>query len=132
MKEERIHFYILCFFGLMAAAYLEFCAVTAFLWAGFNGYGGIWMEYTSGGEAFFSIVVCVPVLLFFVVLALRMMTHYKQKTAVKYYVYDILFCALAIGVSYFAFWFFKEPGQTIMDCMMHAIRESGLLYYPAP
>lgn len=132
MKEERIPFYILCFFGLTTAAYLECCAVIAFLWAGFNGFGGIWMEYTSGGETVFGIVLYVPALLLLLMLALRMITHYKQKETVKYYFYDILFCAAAIVTSFFVFYFFKEPRQTIMNSIMHVIRESGWLCYPAP
>ena len=132
MKGERIPFYILCFFGLAVAVYLECCAVVAFLWAGFNGFGGIWMEYTSGGETVFGIVLYVPALLLLLILALRMINHYKQKEAVKYYFYDILFCTAAIGMSFFVFYFFKEPRQTIMDSIMHAIRESGWLCYPVP
>ena len=69
MKAERIPVYAGCFFGLMVAAYLEFCAVSAFLWAGFNGYGGIAMEYNSKGETAFGIVLYVPPLMLLFILA---------------------------------------------------------------
>ncbi len=132
MKAERIPVYAGCFFGLMVAAYLEFCAVSAFLWAGFNGYGGIAMEYNSKGETAFGIVLYVPPLMLLFILALRMFIHCKQKAAVEYYFYDLLFCVSAVGMAFFFCYFFKEPGQTIIDFVMRAIRERGWLYYPAP
>ena len=132
MKEEKIPLYVLCFFGLMAAAYLEVCAVVAFQWAGFNGYGGITMEYDQRGETAFCIVLYAPLLLLVFILVLRMLIHYKQKVAVKYYFCDLFFCASAIGMAIFICCFFKEPGQTIIDSIMLAIREIGWLHFPIP
>lgn len=132
MKKAGIPLCTGCLFGLMAAVYLEFCAVSAFLWAGFNGYGGIWMEYNAKGEMAFGLVLYVPPLLLLFILALRMFIHYKQKAAVGYYFYDLLFCASAVGMAFLIFYFFYEPRQTVIDFIMHAIRESGWLYYPAP
>lgn len=132
MKKERIRVWMLCFFGLMVAAYLEFCTIIAFLYVGFNGYGGIWMEHTLKSEIIFCIVLYVPVLLLFFILALRMIIHHRRKAAIKYYFCDILFCISAIVMSFLIFYFFKEPRQTIIDIIMYTISESGWLYYPVP
>lgn len=132
MKEKGISFYIGCFLGLTAAAYLEYCTVYAFVWAGFSGFGGIWLEYTEKGEAILSAIVCVPPALLLLMLLFRMVIHFKRKEAVQYYFYDILFCVMAIAAGVFLFYFLEGLSHTIMDVIVYFVRESDLMKVPVP
>lgn len=116
----------------MAAAYLEFCVMSAFIWAPWRGFGDPSMMYTTSGMIVECIVVYVPFSLLLLILVLRMIIHYRRKEAIKYYFYDILFCAAAVGLGFFAFYFLKEPGETIIRSITHAIYENGWLEYPVP
>ena len=132
MNKKGILLKALCFLGLLAAAYLEFCAGSAFIWAPWRGFGDSSMVYTTSGVIVECIVVYVPFSLLLLTLALRMIIHYRRKEAIKYYLYDILFCVAAVGLGFLAFYFLKEPGGTIMRSITHVIYENGWLEYPMP
>ena len=132
MNKKGIILKILCFLGLMAAAYLEFCATEAFFCAGWGGFGDISKVYTLKGSIIECIVVFVPVFLFLFILILRMIIYYRRKAAAKYYIFNVLFCAAAVGLGFIVFYYFKEPEGTIVDSIIHVIYENGWLEYSAP
>lgn len=132
MNRKEILLKVLSFLGLMVAAYLEFCAMIAFIWAPFRGFGNPSMEYTTSGMIVGNIVVYVPLSLLFLILVLRMIIHYKRKEAIKYYFYDILFCVAAVGLGFLAYYFLKEPGGSIMRSITHVIYENGWLEHAVP
>ena len=132
MNKKGIILKILCFLGLTAAAYLEFCASYAFFRAGWGGFGDISKVYTLKGSIIECIVVFVPPLLLLFILILRMIINYRRKASVKYYIYDVLFCAAAVGLGFIVFYYFKEPRDTIVDFIIHVNYENGWLEYPVP
>ncbi len=132
MNKKGIILKILCFLGLTTAAYLEFCASYAFFRAGWGGFGDISKVYTLKGSIIECIVVFVPLLLLLFILILRMIINYRRKASVKYYIYDVLFCAAAVGLGFIVFYYFKEPKGTIVGSIVHVIYENGWLEYPAP
>ncbi len=132
MNKKGILLKALCFLGLMAAAYLEFCASAAFIWAPFRGFGNPSMEYTTSGIIVGDIVIYVPFSLLLLILILRIIIHYRRKEAIKYYFYDILFCAAAVGLGFLAYYFLNEPREIIMHSIIHMIYENGWLKYPVP
>lgn len=132
MNKKGILLKILCFLGLMAAAYLEFCASAAFIWAPFRGFGDPPMEYTTIGIIVTYIVVYVPFSLLLLILVLRMIIYYRRKEAIKYYFYDILFCAAAVGLGFLAYYYLNEPREFIMHSIIHMIYKIGWLEYPVP
>ena len=77
MNKKGILLKVLCFLGLMAAAYLEFCAISAFVWAGFRGFGDPGMVYTTSGRIVECIVEYVPFSLLLLILVLRMIIRYR-------------------------------------------------------
>lgn len=132
MNKKGIMLKVLCFLGLMAAAYLEFCVAAAFFRAGWGGFGGISKVYTLKGSIIEFIVVFVPPLLLLFVLILRMIIYYRRKAAVKYYIYEVLLCAAAVMLGFIVFYYFKEPRDTIVDFTVRVIYENGWLEYPVP
>lgn len=132
MNKKGTFFKALGFLGLMAAVYLEFCAMRAFFRVSWEGFGDPGMEYTPSGMVIGYIIVYVPVSLLLLILVLRMIMHYRRKAAIKYYFYDILFCVTAVGAGFLAFYFLKEPGETIVRLIIRVIRECGWVKYPVP
>lgn len=132
MNKKGIVLKILCFLGLTAVAYLEFCTDRGFFLAGWGGFGDISKVYTLKGSIIECIVNFVPPLLLLFILILRMIVYYRRKAAVKYYIYDVLFCAAAVGLGFIVFYYFKEPRDTIVDFIIHVNYENGWLEYPVP
>lgn len=115
-----------------AASYMQLCAGYAVVWAGFNGFGGIWLEYTEEGEKAAGIILFLPLLLLLLLLALLLMGRYRQKAPVKYYVYDVCGWLLGIGVGIALFFLFVKPREAVMNGIVRLIRGAGWLQCPAP
>lgn len=119
------------FFLLAAAVYLECCVTMAYIWAGFNGFGGIWMEYNEKGEAAGAILGILPCLLLVGGMVWRVIRHVKRKEPVRRYLYDVLFLMAGIAAGIVSFYVVPEPRQTMIYAVMEVIRSSGWLEYPA-
>lgn len=132
MNKKGILLKALGFLCLTAAGYLEFCVTYAFFRAVWGGFGGIGMVYTLAGQIIECIAVFLLPLLLLSILLIRMILHFRRKAAVKYYIFDVLFCIVAVGLGYAAFYFFREPGETIMNAIVHVIYENGWVEYPVP
>lgn len=117
---------------LIAAAYVMLCTGTAIVWAGFNGFGGIWLDYTEEGQIAIDVTFCFFLLFFVLFLVCMLVKNYRQRALVRYYIYDILFWMLGIVAGIALFYLFPQPGRGIMDSIVHFIREVGLLECPAP
>ncbi len=108
------------------------CTGTAIVWAGFNGVGGIWLDYTEEGQMAIGTAGCFFLLFFVLLLVYMLVKNYRERASVKYYIYDILFWILGIAAGIVLFRLFPQPGRGIIDSIMHFIREEGFLECPAP
>ena len=124
--------YLCLGFVLMAAGYMMLCTGTAIVWAGFNGFGGIWLDYTEEGQMAIGTAGCFFLLFFVLLLVYMLVKNYRERASVKYYIYDILFWILGIAAGIVPFRLFPQPGRGIIDSIMHFIREEGFLECPAP
>lgn len=100
--------------------------VTAFIWAGFNGFGGIWYEYNRKGQIASYIILMEPIVVVCLLL-FQMVKHHRRKREVRFYIYDILFGVLGTGIGIFLLYLIPEPRQTIIDFIIHYIRKSNWL-----
>ncbi|MDE7014080.1 MAG: hypothetical protein K2P19_05320 [Kineothrix sp.] len=124
--------YLLLFLFIMGIEYLHICGGYAAVWAGFNGFGVIPMEYSETGQRMVMVIFIFPALFLFLLLAWMIIKNGKQKAAVKYYVFDVCTWLLGIGAGIFLFYMFEEPRIMIMDSMTRFIKAAGWLEYPVP
>lgn len=132
MKQKRRFQSLIAFMGIALMAYIQCCMVYAVVWAGFNGFGGIWMDYTESGEKITSGILVFWFFLLLLLLVLKMAGHYKRKKTIKYYLLDICLWLLGIGAGILIFLFFRQPREMIMNGMVNVIRMTGWLEYPIP
>lgn len=118
-------------FLLAAATYLECCAAAAYVWAGFNGYGGIWMEYNEKGKAVGDVLFILPCFLLVAVMTGRILMHVKRKAPAKSYLCDGLCLAAGIAMGILSFYAVPEPRRTMIYALECLIRDLGWLEYPA-
>ena len=62
------------------------CTGTAIVWAGFNGFGGIWLDYTEEGQMAIGTAGCFFLLFFVLLLVYMLVKNYRERASVKYYI----------------------------------------------
>ena len=97
------------------------CTGTAIVWAGFNGFGGIWLDYTEEGQMAIGTAGCFFLLFFVLLLVYMLVKNYRERASVKYYIYDILFWILGIaaGIVLFRFGFEMQSDKSAEDSTLY-------------
>ncbi len=131
IKAIRILPAIAVFAGLAAGVFIWRCALTAFLWAGWGGFGGVSMVYTIQGERASQIILGVPILILLFLLLIRLTRNKIKREPTSRYGKDLFFFIAAVSVG-ILFFHIPEPRQTIIDAFARGIAQAGWLQYPAP
>lgn len=114
-------------------AFMECAVVTALIWATFNGFGGVTMEYTKNGEVAITVMLTVLPLLLLIVLSFRLVRLHKCKSDAKGYVFAILcyFSGILIGIIAFQFpLIFPNLKKSMTSLLIDGIRGFGWVDYP--
>lgn len=119
------------FMGLAAGVFIWRCALTAFLWAGWGGFGGVSMEYTVRGERAGQFLLGAPALLLFFLLLIRLGRNIIKKAAISRYGKDLFFFIAAVDAG-IVFFYMPEPRRMIVDAISRGIVQAGWMQYPAP
>lgn len=134
MKQTNVLRILACaaaFAGTAAAVFIWRCALTAFLWAGWGGFGGISMEYTAGGARAGQFFLGVPVLGLFFLLIARLGRNIIRKETASRCGKNLFFFAAAVSAG-LLFYYMPEPRQTVVDAFSHGIVQAGWVQYPLP
>lgn len=114
-------------------AFVECAVITALIYACFNGFGGVAMEYTKNGEAAVTAILAIFPLLLLIVLSFRLVRLHKCKSDVKGYVFTILCYFLGIVIGIFLFQFpllFPGLKKSMTSLLIDMIRGFGWVDYP--
>jgi glucan phosphoethanolaminetransferase (alkaline phosphatase superfamily) len=120
-----------CFSLLLA--FVECAVITALMYAGFNGFGGVAMEYSKNGEAAVTAMLTILPLLLLIVLSFRLVRLHKCKSDAKGYVFTILCYFLGIVIGILAFQFpllFPDLKKSMTSLLIDIIRGFGWVEYP--
>lgn len=133
MKEkQQLAFLIVHFLFSCIISFIESSLVTAFIWADFNGFGGVTMEFTKSGTISISAILTMLPLLLMAVLSIRLFKLHKCKSDIKWYVDTILCCALGVGIGILIFQLplLQNLRETVDTWLIRLIRSSGWISYP--
>lgn len=128
MKITHICAYTAVFIGLTVMVFMWRCAWTAFLWAGWGGFGGVSMKYTAQGERNGLLILGTPVLLLLFLLLIRLGRNIIKKVTISRYGKDLFFFIAAISVGNFLF-YMPEIRQMIVDAFSRGIVQAGWMQY---
>lgn len=129
MNKKKMLLHVIMSLGLAIGAFLWRCVLTAFVWAGWGGFGGISMEYTKEGGRVVFIAVCIPplLLLFLLLMQVRRIRIGKNGENLLY----LFFFAAAIGIGILAFYAIPELCEPIVKSLKHIIASHpGWMSYP--
>lgn len=133
IKIKKIFSWVLLFY--MAVSFIECIILTVVAYAGWNGFGGVTMEYTKMGERCVGVLIFLPLLLLLGVFACRLMRFHREKKATGFYIMEFLRCITGIGIGIAAFcllaWCdFLVPAM--VRNLQHRIENSDWMCWPIP
>lgn len=111
---------------LAVAVFIWRCAMTAFLWAGWGGFGGVSMEYTAEGAH--AALLFLGLLFLFIA---RLGRNKIRKESISRYGKDLFFFTAAVSVGLLLF-YIPQPREAIVDAFSRGIVRAGWMQYPAP
>lgn len=117
----------------LVLAFVECAVITGIMYAGFNGFGGVTLEYKKNGETAINVMGMILPLLLLIVLFFRFLRLHKCKSNGKRYVFTILCYFLGIVIGILAFQFpilFPDLKESMTSWLIHIIRGFGWVYYP--
>lgn len=135
MKNKILSY--LCFFLIFTASTLTECILTmSFAWAGFNGFGGVTMEYTEKGNKIAHFMILFPYLVCLIIIIFLIRKLYKQKKTFKNYLQYILTGVLGIAAGIIFFLVDSHTLHITWECVIykiiHFIENSDWMIYPIP
>ena len=120
----------------IAAAFIECILFYSVMWAGFEGYSGVSMEYTAMGERCTLILLCLPPILTVCIFFITLAGFYKKKKSVRFYFMEIAVCILGISAGITAYMiavYFELPLLEVIHIgVARGIKAAGWLRYPIP
>lgn len=116
---------------LAAGVYIWRCAMTAFLWAGWGGFGGVSMEYTAEGTHAALLFLGLPVLGLLFLFIARLGRNKIRKESISRYGKDLFFFTAAVSVGLLLF-YIPQPREAIVNAFSRGIVRAGWMQYPVP
>lgn len=133
IKIKKKFSWVLLFY--MVVSFIECIILTVVAYAGWNGFGGMTMEYTKMGQRCVSVLILLPPLLLLGVFALRLVRFHREKRAAGFYIMELLHCIMGVGIGIAVFcllaWCDFLVPATVRD-LQHRIENSDWVRWPIP
>ena len=133
IKIKKFFSWVLLFYT--AVSFIECIILTAAAYAGWNGFGGVTMEYTKKGEQCVGVLIFFPPLLFLGVLVCRLLRFHCEKKAAGFYIMELLRCIMGavIGIVVFCFLMWCDVlVPAAVRILQYRIENSDWMHYPMP
>lgn len=133
IKIKKFFSWVLLFY--MAVPFIECIILTAAAYAGWNGFGGVTMEYTKKGEQCVGVLIFFPPLLFLGVLVCRLLRFHCEKKAAGFYIMELLRCIIGAGIGIAVFCFLMWCDVLMpaaVRILQYRIENSDWMHYPIP